>query len=395
MKNESSPARRKAAASKTTIVRVALGRRSYSIRIRPGLLAEAANEKFGLSSLSRLAVVTDENVEPLYAESFCRSFEPTASRIDLFVIPAGETSKSAEMLRVLWEGFLAGSLDRDAAVVALGGGVVGDLAGFAAATYARGIRFFQIPTTLLAMVDSSVGGKTAIDLDGGKNMVGAFHQPFGVLIDSETLHTLPEREYRAGLGEVVKYAVSLDASFFDFLEKNAAAVARRDHSVLCELIARCCRMKAAIVRADERETSGLRAILNYGHTFAHTYEIGAGYRGLLHGEAVALGLSDALRLANRLARTDRRFERIDAALVRRQEKLFRALGLADALSEIVPIRKNAAWEPQARLDAMRRDKKSADGRIRLVLPIDLGASRLFDDIPEKPILEILRRRITR
>lgn len=377
-------------------VRVALGRRSYWIRIWPKLLDGGADARFGLSSAKRLGIVTDENVEPLYADRFCRAFASGSTEIELFVLPAGERSKSAEMLGVLWDGFLAGRLGRDSAVVALGGGVVGDLAGFAAATYMRGIRFFQVPTTLLAMVDSSVGGKTAIDLAGGKNSVGAFHQPSGVLIDPETLSTLSEREYRAGLGEVVKYAVSLDRTFFDFLEANTDAIARREESILTELIAHCCRMKGAIVRADEKETNGVRALLNYGHTFAHAYETAAGFDGLLHGEAVALGLMDAVRLAARLARTDRRFEKIDSTQIRRQEKLLRRLGLAQCLSQIVPVRKNSArWRPEALLDAMRRDKKTADSRLRLVLPTDLGKSNLFDSIPEKPILDILARQIGR
>ena len=383
--------------AKTARIRVPLGRRSYTIEIGDGLLGSAGETLRRLGDFRHLAIITDENVEPLYAEKLARSLTGPETAIDLFVVPAGEESKSLGMAQVLWDGLLAAGTSRSSLVVALGGGVVGDLAGFVAATYARGIPYLQIPTTLLAMVDSSVGGKTGIDLAGGKNMVGAFHQPLAVIIDPETLRSLPEREYRAGLGEVVKYAVSLDAELFEFMERNAPEIGRRGESALTRIIERCCRIKAGIVRADERETTGLRALLNYGHTFAHAYETAGEFSLFRHGEAVALGMLDALRLARRLGKKGRgEFLAVDTALIRREERLFRSISLPTALAAFeLPTKGKAAaqWNHDALFEIMLRDKKARNRQPQFVLPTGLGRCNLFADIPADAVRQTLKERL--
>ncbi len=240
-------------------------------------------------------LISDGNVHPLHGPAVADSLANSGAKVDIIVIEPGEQAKCAAVAESLWRQLLELGADRKTIVVALGGGVVGDLAGFVAATYARGVGLLQIPTTLLAQVDSSVGGKVGINLPGAKNMVGAFWQPLGVLIDTDTLTTLPQREYVSGLAEVVKYGVILDAEFFAELEANAAALAQRRSDVLRRVVARCCRLKANVVEADERETGCgppelNRAVLNYGHTFAHALETTSGYGRWLHGEAVSIGM---------------------------------------------------------------------------------------------------------
>jgi 3-dehydroquinate synthase len=259
--------------------------------------------------------------------------------------------------------------DRKSIVVAAGGGVIGDLAGFVAATYARGVEFFQFPTSLLAQVDSSVGGKVGVNLPGAKNMVGAFWQPLGVLIDTEVLNTLPIREYRAGLAEVVKYGVILDADFFAYLENHVDGLNERQPEVLRHVIARCCRLKADVVENDEREISGLRAVLNYGHTFGHAIEAETGYGRFLHGEAVSIGMLGASRLAERLGRVDEGF-------TQRQHELLSALGLPVVMPDL---------DRDVLLAAMQRDKKVAHGRLRFVLPTKMGHVELVSDVPEEHV----------
>ena len=229
--------------------------------------------------------------------------------VSIVALEPGEKSKSVEVAARLWEGMLELGADRTTVVVAVGGGVIGDLAGFIAATFARGLRFLQVPTTLLAQVDSSVGGKVGVNLSQAKNMVGAFLQPLGVLVDTATLATLPEREYRSGLAEVLKYGVILDAEFFAELEAAAGQLLSRDSDTLVRAIARCCRLKADVVEKDEREETGLRAVLNYGHTFAHAFEALTGYGELLHGEAVSMGMTSAARLARGWGELTRRSSR--------------------------------------------------------------------------------------
>jgi 3-dehydroquinate synthase len=259
-------------------------------------------------------------------------------------------------------------------MVAVGGGVIGDLAGFVAATFARGLPFVQVPTTLLAQVDSSVGGKVGINLAGGKNMVGAFWQPAGVLIDTAVLSTLSDREYRAGLAEVVKYGVILDAAFFAYLEGHAAELAARDAEVLRHVIARSCQLKASVVERDEREQSGLRAVLNYGHTFCHALETVTGYGKYLHGEAVAIGMLCASRLAERLGRVDKTF-------TERQQKLLETLGL--------PV-DFPAVDHDSLLHAMSHDKKVEHGRLRFVLPTRMGHVELVGDVAQEDVRAALK-----
>jgi 3-dehydroquinate synthase len=263
--------------------------------------------------------------------------------------------------------------DRQSVVIAVGGGVVGDLAGFVAATFARGLAFFQVPTTLLAQVDSSVGGKTGINLPGAKNMVGAFWQPAGVLIDVQTLATLPDREFRAGLAEVVKYGVILDSEFFAYLEQHADEINRRDQTALMHIVARSCRLKADVVEADERETTGLRSVLNYGHTFCHALEAATGYETLLHGEAVAIGMHCAARLAERLGRVDETF-------VARQHALLTAFGLPVAVPDV---------EASELVRFMRRDKKAVAGHLRFVLPTRIGHVELVDGVKADDVRKVL------
>lgn len=347
-------------------IHVELGQRSYSIC----LLHDAWDSLLpplerSLGDVSHVLMIADEAVATRWAEPLAQQLGEKY-RCDLARIASGEPSKSLEMLGQLWDWMLASGADRRSVVVAVGGGVVGDLAGFAAATYARGLRLVQIPTTLLAMVDSSVGGKTGINLEGGKNLVGAFWQPALVLIDTATLSTLDDRTYRSGLGEVIKYGVIEDADFFAWLEQNAQALVDRDPAALGHAIRRSCEIKAAVVADDERETSGRRAILNYGHTFAHAIETTAGYGNLLHGEAVTIGMTMAAELARLLGR-------VDAGFVQRQRELIGRCGL--------PTKWQAA-DPEQMIPVMKTDKKVAHASLRFVLPTRIGHVELVacDDL---------------
>jgi 3-dehydroquinate synthase len=345
-------------------VHVNLGPRSYDIEIGSGNLVEAAKFCDAEAEDAHAVVITDTNVDPLYCEPVTDQLAELGCEVDILVVEAGEQSKSSDVAAELWEQMLDEGADRKSVVVALGGGVVGDLAGFVAATFSRGLRFVQIPTTLLAQVDSSVGGKVGINLPGGKNMVGAFWQPRGVLIDVDTLKSLPDREYRAGLAEVVKYGVIQDAEFFTYLEENAAAVNDRDPKVLAYIVERCCRLKANVVEQDEREETGLRSILNYGHTFGHAFEAATGYEKLLHGEGVAVGMMCAARLAERMGR-------IDAALVERQRALLETF----KLPLDVPV-----VDHDELIELMYRDKKVDRGKLRFVLPTRMGHVELVPSV---------------
>ena len=356
-----------------TTVRVDLGERSYTIEVGTGNLASLGRLVQQWLALSHAVVITDQNVEAPHARQAAESLVEVGAQVDVLVVEAGEESKSVETAAGLWDQLLAVGADRKTVIVAVGGGVVGDLAGFVAATFARGLPLLQVPTTLLAQVDSSVGGKVGINLAGAKNMVGAFHQPAGVVIDTAVLSTLPDREYRAGLAEVVKYGVILDAEFFAYLEHHAADLARRDADVLQYIITRCCRLKADVVEADERETSGLRAVLNYGHTFCHALEAVTGYGKYLHGEAVSIGMLCASRLAERLDRVDRTF-------TERQRTLLVALGLPVDFPDV---------EHNAVLSTMARDKKVEHGRLRFVLPTRMGHVELVGDVKEADVRAVL------
>ena len=351
-------------ATTTQTVHVNLTDRSYDIEIGSGNLGRAGAFLTECGKVSHAVIITDENVQEPHAIAVAESLAERDVEVDVIAVEPGEPSKSIDMAAGLWHGMLDLGADRKTVVVACGGGVVGDLAGFIAATFARGIRFFQVPTSLLAQVDSSVGGKVGINLPEAKNMVGAFLQPMGVLIDTATLATLPPREYRAGLGEVVKYGVILDAQLFDYLEANVAGLVDRDDEVLTHVIARCCRLKADVVENDEREETGLRAVLNYGHTFAHPLEALSGYGEILHGEAVAIGMLCASRLAERLGR-------VDAALTERQHALLTALGLPVDVPDL---------DRQQIVDNMMHDKKVEHGRLRFVLPSRMGHVELVGDV---------------
>jgi 3-dehydroquinate synthase len=356
----------------TTTVRVALGGeghgdghgdRSYNIAIASGLIGDVAPFVRGVLPAVHAVVMTDDGARP-HAERVATALAADNLRCDLLSVPAGEASKSLTQAERLWNELLALRADRTSVIVAVGGGVVVDLAGFVAASFARGLNFFQVPTTLLAQVDSSVGGKTGINLPSAKNIVGAFWQPRGVLIDLDVLATLPEREYRSGLAEVVKYGVILDESFFAYLEQHADAIAARDAAALEHVIARSCRLKADVVEQDERELTGQRAVLNYGHTFCHAIETVSGYGTYLHGEAVAIGMVCASRLAELLGR-------IGPDVTERQQALLARLGLPTVVSGL---------DHEALVGAMQRDKKVAHGRLRFVLPSRLGHVELVGDV---------------
>lgn len=345
-------------------VHVDLGPRSYDIEIGSGNLPGVVQFCDADQDGAHTVVVTDSNVDSLYAEPVADLLAECGCEVDVMVVEAGEPSKSADVMIELWETMLAEGADRQTVVVAVGGGVVGDLAGFVAATYTRGLRFVQVPTSLLAQVDSSVGGKTGINLPGAKNMVGSFWQPQGVVIDVDVLGTLPDREYRAGLAEVVKYGMILDAEFFAYLEGHVAEIDAHDPAVLALIVERCCRLKADVVEADEREESGLRAVLNYGHTYGHAFEAARGYGQILHGEGVAIGMACAARLAERTGR-------VDAALVRRQLDLLVALGLPTAVPDV---------PHDDLIDLMYHDKKVDRGQLRFILPTRIGQMELVRDV---------------
>ena len=352
-------------ATDTTTVHVALSERSYDIEIGSHLLPDAGRFVAARTNCCHAVVITDSKVESLHGQRVVESLERAGIRVDIATVPAGESTKSASHADQLWRLMLEFGSDRKSVVVAVGGGVVGDLAGFIAATYARGIRFVQVPTTLLAQVDSSVGGKVGVNLPGAKNMVGAFWQPSAVLIDTDVLNTLPLREYRSGLAEVVKYGVILDADFFAYLEANIDGLNHREASVMRHIVARSCTLKAQVVSADEREETGLRAVLNYGHTFCHAIEAETGYGTYLHGEAVAIGMLCASRLAESMGR-------IDPEVTRRQRELLEALGLPLSVPEV---------SHDMLIRAMQKDKKTEHGKLRFVLPSRLGHVELVSGVP--------------
>jgi len=352
------------------ILPVRLGSRSYDVAIGTGIEDEfAAFVRHRIADPARTFAVADSNTRSI-AERLCGRLGagPVA------IVPTGESTKSLAVAGELYSRLARIEADRKTAVLAVGGGVIGDVAGFVAATYNRGLPLVMAPTTLLAMVDSSVGGKVAINLAEGKNLVGTFHQPTGVWIDTAILGTLPDREYRSGLAEVVKYGVILDADFFEWLESNAEVILRRESAAVEHVIARSCRIKADVVEQDEREESGRRMVLNYGHTFAHAFETVGGYSGWLHGEAVAAGMVCAARLAERRGLVAR-------DLTQRQTNLLNRFGLPTAVPR--------GWDADALLAVMRRDKKNVAGRLRFILPSRLGEVAAFDDMPESLVREIL------
>ena len=352
-------------------LRLALGSRSYPIHIGMGLLD--AGELYAPHVNGRqAAIVSNEVVAPLYLARAKAALERAGGQAIEIVVRDGEQAKDWRTLQQVFDALLSARCGRDCVVVALGGGVVGDLAGFAAALYQRGVDYVQVPTTLLAQVDSSVGGKTAINHPQGKNMIGAFHQPRAVIADVATLDTLPDRELRAGLAEVIKHGVALDLAFFEWLEQAMDRLLAREPEALIRAVRRCCELKAAIVSTDERE-SGERALLNLGHTFGHAIEAGAGYGAWLHGEAVAAGMVMAAELSER----EGLFARNNVVRVRR---LIERAGL--------PV-KGPQMPAERLVDLMAVDKKNVRGRPRFVLLEDLGRAVLKGDIAAQRVREAI------
>ena len=352
---------------------LALGERSYPIHIGSGLLGRADLVVPVLSRKS-VAVVTNETVAPLFLERFAGALARERVEVVRIVLPDGEDHKDWQTLDKIFGALLQGRCGRDSTLVALGGGVIGDIAGFAAATYQRGVQYIQVPTTLLAQVDSSVGGKTAINHPLGKNMIGAFHQPRLVLADVDTLRTLPERELRSGLAEVIKHGLIRDAAFFAWLEANVERLLAREPEALAHAVLRSVEIKAEIVGQDERE-SGLRRVLNFGHTFGHAIETGLGYGAWLHGEAVAAGMAMATDLSRQLGYlSDADAERIRSLLER--------AGLPVAAKGLAPARMH---------QLMSVDKKVKEGRINFVLLERLGSATLRDDVPRAALDRTLAR----
>lgn len=347
-----------------------LGERGYPIYIGTDLLDRA--ELFERHIVGeRAAIVTDETVAPLY---LARLRTALASRHPIeIVLPVGEQRKTLETVNRIFDALLTARCDRHTTLIALGGGVVGDMAGFAAAVYLRGVPFLQVPTTLLAQVDSSVGGKTGVNHPLGKNMIGAFHQPQAVIVDTDTLGTLPERELSAGLAEVIKYGLIRDSGFFAWLDTHMEKLVARDIAALTEEIERSCRNKAEVVAADERE-SGMRAILNFGHTFGHAIETGLGYGEWLHGEAIAVGIVLAADLSRRLGwLPDADVQRIKALLRRAR----------------LPVIAPPVLTPARFLELMGVDKKASAGKLRLVLLKRIGEAVVTSSFPSAALGETL------
>jgi len=356
------------------IVNVPLGQRRYTIKIGNRLLNSLGRECTRLKIGPRCAIITDTNVgrqyaKPAYNALLRAGFEPS-----LIVVPAGEAAKSLKTVQSCYDRLAAHRLERKSFIVALGGGVVGDLAGFVAATYLRGIPFVQVPTTLLAQVDSSVGGKVGVNLKAGKNLVGAFHQPRLVLCDLNTLDTLPTPEYRAGLAEVIKYGIIYDPALFARLERELPALLRRESKILATTVARCCQIKAEVVGQDETE-GGLRAILNFGHTIGHAIEAISGYGKYLHGEAISIGQIAATRLSTTLTGLPQK----ETARI---TNLFRRAGL--------PARIKLNANQRTRLfAAMKLDKKVSDGEVKFVLAHRIGKVVWGQKVPLAAVQEVL------
>ena len=354
------------------IVDVNLGSRSYRIVVASGALQSVGERLRELRLGSRAALVSDGAIMRLYGKTVVASLESAGFTVTTIDVPEGEAAKTLTVAEHCWDQLLTAGLDRTSTVLALGGGAVGDVAGFAAATYMRGINFVQLPTTVLAQVDASIGGKTAIDHPLGKNMIGAFHQPRLVVVDPAVARTLPEREFRSGLAEIVKHGIVLDADYFAELERDLAPLAARDLGVLERIIGGSCRLKASVVERDEREAE-LRHVLNYGHTIGHALEAATGYTRYAHGEAVSLGIVAEARLARRLGIAD-------DETTTRQERMLETLGL--------PVRAPSI-DVEPIVSAMARDKKAKDGRVPFVLAPRIGAFRIVYDVPTSDIRAVI------
>ena len=344
-------------------VHIELPHHTYAIQIEAGLFGLAGQRIWDVVPHGRCALVSDRTVSTFYGQPLTDSLEQVGFQVSRVDLEAGESHKNAASIERLYRGFLEDRLERNSPVIALGGGVVGDMAGFAAATYRRGVPFVQCPTSLLAMVDSSVGGKTGFNVPEGKNLIGAFHQPELVLIDPTVLRSLPRRELLCGIAECIKHAVIRDSDLFEWMGANAQAILALDDAVMVELIERNVSIKANVVMEDEKE-HGVRAHLNFGHTFAHAIEATAGYGEILHGEAVALGMLAATRASVEAGLCE-------GGLLDSLESLLGVFGLPTA-SELP---ENPILE-----EAMRHDKKVTDDRVRLILPEALGRITIRDDL---------------
>lgn len=361
----------------TETLNVALGERSYPIHIGAGVISQVELIAPYIKQ-KKVVVVTNVTVAPLYLDLLRSTLKKAEISIIPVVLPDGEQYKTWETLNLIFDAMLSARCERSTTLMALGGGVIGDMGGFAAACYQRGMPFIQIPTTLLSQVDSSVGGKTAINHPLGKNMVGAFYQPKLVLADISTLDTLPDRELKAGLAEVIKYGLIRDEAFFVWLEENLDALLRRDRLALTYAVHRSCANKAEVVAADERE-SGERALLNLGHTFGHAIETAMGYGQWLHGEAISAGTLIAADLSMRLGW-------LDEATVQRIERIFVRAGLPVMGPNLDAVRY---------LDLMSHDKKVQDGKLRLVLLRELGRAVVYDAASTEQIVAAIEARCTR
>ena len=351
--------------------------RSYTIHVGDTILQDIGG-LLKTDCVQRAVIVSDQSVNATHGKTVAEALQDASITIDHLTIPSGEASKSLAEAERLWNEFARLKIDRKTAILAVGGGVIGDLTGFVAATFSRGLDFWQVPTTLVAQVDSAIGGKTGVNLPAGKNLVGAFWQPRGVVADISTLTTLPDREYVSGLAEVVKYGMILDSEFFHWLEDNALRVRDREKRSVAHIVRRSAELKTIVVERDEREITGLRACLNYGHTFAHAFETATGYGTLLHGEAVSLGMMAAASLACSM-------NRIDQLVVDRQQKLLETLGLPVSTTTLNGIKDNDL------LGIMSQDKKNIGGKLRFILPSAIGEVETVDNVCHEFVISAINK----
>jgi len=349
-----------------------LGDRSYDILIGRGLRKRVGEFLKAVFDPSQVVVITHPSINILYGEEVAENFVAQGWTTDIIEVPEGESFKNLGQVEKLYDHLLELKCDRKSVLVALGGGVIGDLVGFVAATYQRGIPFIQMPTTLLSQVDSSVGGKTAVNHPKGKNMIGAFYQPRLVVTDLETLRTLPSKEYRAGLAEIVKYGVIADARLFKFLETHYKEILNLDHECLSHIIETSCAIKAGVVEKDERE-SHYRMILNFGHTLGHAIESLTDYSRFIHGEAVAMGMVRAAKLSHSMGKCSEE-------VPRRLEALLKKLDLPVEMPEL---------DSSAVIESLYHDKKTMDHKIRFILVKEIGSIEIVDQMPEAEILKVL------
>jgi 3-dehydroquinate synthase len=357
-------------------IRVELGERSYRIAIGSGILPDLGKSLKEFGFTRKTALISNPTVFGLYGRRAAESLKDAGFEVSVIVVPDGEEYKSLSSVQQIYGEMLTAALDRRSVLIALGGGVIGDMAGFAASTYMRGIDFVQVPTTLLAQVDSSVGGKTGVNHPMGKNMIGTFWQPRLVWIDIDTLRSLPRREFLSGLAEVIKYGVIWDEGFFRFLEEGRDKVLNLDNDILSRVVQSSCEIKAKVVAKDERE-SGLRAILNYGHTLGHAIETATGYKKYLHGEAVAIGMYEEAGLSKELGL-------LDAGQLARIKSLIEAFDLPAALPQDI--------DQQVFLQSMKLDKKTVQGDITFILPEKIGKVRIHKGLSLKEIEKVFGKK---